>query len=61
MPSEGRQPFHGNTAQIVEDLVAHAATGVPEIMLDLQGTLRDASQLVDVATEVYETARAAGV
>ncbi|MFD8686353.1 LLM class F420-dependent oxidoreductase [Streptomyces sp. NPDC059651] len=61
VPSEGRQPFHGNTAQIVEDLVAHAATGVPEIMLDLQGTLRDASQLVDVATEVYETARAAGV
>ncbi|MFG3138898.1 LLM class F420-dependent oxidoreductase [Streptomyces sp. NPDC048211] len=61
VPSEGRQPFHGNTAQIVEDLVAHAATGVPEIMLDLQGTLRDASQLVDVATEVYERARAAGV
>ncbi|MFI6653156.1 TIGR03619 family F420-dependent LLM class oxidoreductase [Streptomyces sp. NPDC050529] len=61
VPDEGRKPFHGNTAQIVEDLVAHAATGVPEIMLDLQGTLRDASQLVDVATEVYESARAAGV
>lgn len=61
VPGAGRRPFHGNATQIVEDLVAHAATGVPEIMIDLQGTLRDASQLVDVATEVYETARAAGV
>lgn len=56
-----RQPFHGDVAQITEDLVAHAATGVPEILLDLQASLRDASELVDVATEVYETARAAGV
>ncbi|MBO0913247.1 LLM class F420-dependent oxidoreductase [Streptomyces laculatispora] len=58
---QGRQPFHGNVAQIVEDLVAHAATGVPEIMLDLQGTTRDAMELIDVATEVYEAARAAGI
>ncbi|MFJ6462436.1 LLM class F420-dependent oxidoreductase [Streptomyces sp. NPDC091387] len=56
-----RQPFHGSVAQIVEDLVAHAATGVPEFMLDLQSTTRDATELVDVATEVYEAARAAGV
>lgn len=56
-----RKPFHGNTAQIVEDLAAHAATGVPEIMLDLQTQLRDVSEYVDVATEVYEAARAAGV
>ncbi|MEU9320188.1 LLM class F420-dependent oxidoreductase [Streptomyces sp. NPDC048295] len=56
-----RAPFHGNTAQIVEDLVAHAATGVPEILLDLQGTTRDAAELIDVAAEVYVAARAAGV
>ncbi|MFD7425760.1 LLM class F420-dependent oxidoreductase [Streptomyces sp. NPDC059818] len=56
-----RQPFHGSVAQIVEDLVAHAATGVPEFMLDLQSTTRDATELIDVATEVYEAARAAGV
>ncbi|MFD7715677.1 LLM class F420-dependent oxidoreductase [Streptomyces sp. NPDC059814] len=56
-----RQPFHGSVAQIVEDLVAHAATGVPEFMLDLQSTARDATELIDVATEVYEAARAAGV
>lgn len=61
VPGASRQPFHGDVAQIVEDLVAHAATGVPEILLDLQASLRDASELVDVATEVYETARAAGV
>ncbi|MGN5634109.1 TIGR03619 family F420-dependent LLM class oxidoreductase [Streptomyces sp. AC154] len=62
-PVEGddRQPFHGSVAQIVEDLVAHADTGVTEIMLDLQGTTRDATELIDVATEVYEAARAAGV
>lgn len=59
--SRNRQPFHGSVAQIVEDLAAHAATGVPEIMIDLQSGLRDASELVDVATEVYESARAAGV
>lgn len=57
----GRQPFHGSVAQIVEDLVAHAETGVPEFLLDLQGTTRDAAELIDVATEVYEAARAAGV
>ncbi|MFF1920070.1 LLM class F420-dependent oxidoreductase [Streptomyces sp. NPDC058221] len=58
---QDRQPFHGSAAQIVEDLVAHAATGVPEFMLDLQGTTRDATELIDVAAEVYEAARAAGV
>ncbi|MEU6019210.1 TIGR03619 family F420-dependent LLM class oxidoreductase [Streptomyces sp. NPDC047515] len=57
----GRQPFHGSVAQIVEDLVAHAETGVPEFLLDLQGATRDAAELIDVATEVYEAARAAGV
>ncbi|MGW1230490.1 LLM class F420-dependent oxidoreductase [Streptomyces sp. NPDC001478] len=57
----GRALFHGSAEQIVEDLAAHAATGVPRILLDLQSTLRDASELVDVATEVYETARAAGI
>ncbi|MEV0494478.1 LLM class F420-dependent oxidoreductase [Streptomyces atratus] len=56
-----RQPFQGSVAQIVEDLVAHAGVGVPEIMLDLQATTRDAAELVDVAAEVYEAARAAGV
>lgn len=62
-PFEGadRQPFRGSVAQIVEDLVAHAATGVPEILLDFQATTRDAAELVDVAAEVYQEARAAGV
>ncbi|MFF2324467.1 MULTISPECIES: LLM class F420-dependent oxidoreductase [unclassified Streptomyces] len=57
----GRQPFQGNVAQIVEDLAVHAGTGVTEILLDLQSTTRDAAELIDVATEVYEAARAAGV
>ncbi|MFB6501312.1 MULTISPECIES: LLM class F420-dependent oxidoreductase [unclassified Streptomyces] len=57
----GREAFHGDVAQIVEDLAAHAATGVPEFLIDLQGTTRDAAELIDVAAEVYAAARAAGV
>ncbi|WP_327405474.1 LLM class F420-dependent oxidoreductase [Streptomyces sp. NBC_01288] len=56
-----RQPFQGSADQIVEDLVAHAAVGLEEILIDLQTTPRDAQELKDVAAEVYEKARAAGV
>lgn len=57
----GRALFHGDTAQIVEDLVPHAGIGFDEILLDLQKGPRDADELTDVAAEVYEKARAAGV
>jgi hypothetical protein len=56
-----RPPFHGDAAQIVEDLVAHAEVGLDEILIDLQAGPRDAQELKDVAAEVYEKARAAGV
>ncbi|MEV7974460.1 LLM class F420-dependent oxidoreductase [Streptomyces sp. NPDC086519] len=56
-----RRPFQGSVDQIVEDLVAHAAVGLEEILIDLQTTPRDARELKDVAAEVYEKARAAGV
>ncbi|MFF0227630.1 LLM class F420-dependent oxidoreductase [Streptomyces sp. NPDC004629] len=56
-----RRPFQGDVGQIVEDLVAHAAVGPEEILVDLQSGARDAAHLKDVAAEVYETARAAGV
>ncbi|MEU9119148.1 LLM class F420-dependent oxidoreductase [Streptomyces sp. NPDC048506] len=56
-----RRPFQGSVAQIVEDLVAHAAVGVAEILIDLQGRARDAAELTDLAAEVYAAARAAGV
>ncbi|MGW1890707.1 LLM class F420-dependent oxidoreductase [Streptomyces sp. NPDC002004] len=58
---EGRAPFQGSVEQIVEDLVAHAEVGLQEILIDLQGTSRDAQELKDVAAEVYTAARAAGV
>ncbi|MEU4998819.1 LLM class F420-dependent oxidoreductase [Streptomyces sp. NPDC021622] len=59
---EGRAPFQGNVAQIVEDLAAHAAVGaVEEILIELQGSARDGEELKDLAAEVYEAARAAGV
>ncbi|MER6124500.1 LLM class F420-dependent oxidoreductase [Streptomyces sp. NPDC001795] len=58
---DDRHPFQGSADQIVEDLVAHAAIGLEEILVDLQGTPRDAQELKDVAAEVYQKARAAGV
>ncbi|MGV9254708.1 LLM class F420-dependent oxidoreductase [Streptomyces sp. NPDC003697] len=57
----GRSPFQGDADQIVEDLAAHAAVGLEEILVDFQATVRDARELADVAAEVYEKARAAGV
>jgi probable F420-dependent oxidoreductase len=57
----GRRPFDGSVDQIVEDLAAHAEIGLDEILLDLQAPLRDAEELKDVAAEVYEKARAAGI
>ncbi|MFH8974176.1 LLM class F420-dependent oxidoreductase [Streptomyces sp. NPDC017890] len=56
-----RRPFHGGVDRIVEDLAAHAEIGLDEILIDLQGSVRDAEELKDVAAEVYEKARAAGV
>ncbi|MEV7379536.1 LLM class F420-dependent oxidoreductase [Streptomyces lydicus] len=56
-----RRPFQGSVAQIVEDLHAHAAVGVEEILIDLQSRARDAAELKDLAAEVYAAARAAGV
>ncbi|GGJ00015.1 LLM class F420-dependent oxidoreductase [Streptomyces brasiliensis] len=57
----GRRPFQGDAGQIVEDLVAHTEIGLDEILVELQTTTRDAEELKDVAAEVYEKARAAGV
>ncbi|MFJ4805171.1 TIGR03619 family F420-dependent LLM class oxidoreductase [Streptomyces murinus] len=56
-----RRPFQGGVDQIVRDLVEYAEVGLEEILLDLQGTARDAAELTDVAAEVFEKARAAGV
>ncbi|GGW50953.1 LLM class F420-dependent oxidoreductase [Streptomyces lucensis JCM 4490] len=57
----GRKPFQGSADQIVADLAEHAEVGLDEILVDLQGTPRDAAELKDVAAEVFEKARAAGV
>ncbi|MEU7056657.1 LLM class F420-dependent oxidoreductase [Streptomyces sp. NPDC046197] len=56
-----RRPFHGSADQIAEDLLAHAEIGLEEILVDLQSSARDARELGDIAAEVYEKARAAGV
>ena len=57
----GRRPFQGGVDQIVRDLEEYAEIGLEEILLDLQGTARDAAELTDVAAEVFEKARGAGV
>jgi probable F420-dependent oxidoreductase len=58
---DGRAPFQGNVEQIVEDLVAYAEIGIEEIIVDFQQSTRDAEELKDVAAELYERARAAGL
>ncbi|RVU25429.1 LLM class F420-dependent oxidoreductase [Streptomyces antnestii] len=58
---DDRRPFQGSVPQIVEDLVAHDEVGLEEILIDLQGRVRDAQELTDLAAEVYEQARAAGI
>ncbi|MCN9240747.1 LLM class F420-dependent oxidoreductase [Streptomyces sp. RY43-2] len=57
----GRAAFHGSTDQLVEDLLAHAEIGMEEICVDLQSSARNAQELKDIAAELYEKARAAGV
>ncbi|WP_330456668.1 LLM class F420-dependent oxidoreductase [Streptomyces sp. NBC_00820] len=56
-----RRPFQGDMEQILEDLAEHAALGLDEMLVDLQTTSRDAQELKDVAAEVFERARAAGI
>ncbi|MEU2608736.1 LLM class F420-dependent oxidoreductase [Streptomyces albus] len=60
---EGRDRalFQGDAGQIVDDLAPHAAIGFDEIIVDLQQGARDAQELKDVAAEVYEKVRAAGM
>ncbi|MBL1087011.1 TIGR03619 family F420-dependent LLM class oxidoreductase [Streptomyces actinomycinicus] len=57
----GRRPFQGSVDQIVADLVDYAEIGLDEVIVDLQGSARDARELADVAAELFEKARAAGV
>ncbi|MFJ7076422.1 LLM class F420-dependent oxidoreductase [Streptomyces sp. NPDC098781] len=56
-----RSPFQGSVDQIVEDLAAHVVEGLDEFFFELQGQARDAQELKDVAAEVYEKVRAAGL
>ncbi|MEU3843502.1 LLM class F420-dependent oxidoreductase [Streptomyces sp. NPDC028635] len=58
---DDRRPFQGDADQIVTDLAAFAEVGMDEVLIDLQTTPRDARELKDVAAEVYEKARAAGL
>ncbi|WP_105974117.1 LLM class F420-dependent oxidoreductase [Streptomyces geranii] len=56
-----RRPFQGSVDQLVTDLAAHAETGLEEFFFDFGDSTRDAAELKDVAAELYEAARAAGI
>lgn len=56
-----RRPFVGTVEQIVQDVAAHADVGAHEVLLDLQGNVRDAKELTDLAARVYGEVRAAGI
>jgi probable F420-dependent oxidoreductase len=53
--------YKATVEETIDDLIAHAQLGFEEIMVDLQGLARDAEELKDIAAEVYDKARAAGV
>jgi sulfite reductase beta subunit-like hemoprotein len=55
-----RRPFAGTVEQVVADVVAHAAAGTHEVLVDIQAGSRDAKELADRAAQVYEGVRAAG-
>ncbi|MCH5673346.1 LLM class F420-dependent oxidoreductase [Streptomyces gilvus] len=57
-----RSPFQGSTAQIVDDLAAHAeSSGLDAFFFEFQGAARDAEELKDLAAEIHEAVRAAGI
>ncbi|MER5941486.1 LLM class F420-dependent oxidoreductase [Streptomyces sp. NPDC001928] len=56
-----RAAFQGSADQIVEDLAAHVVEGLDEFFFEFQGLARDAEELKDIAAEVYEAVRAAGI
>jgi len=56
-----RRPFQGNVDQIVTDLAAHAEVGLDEFFVEFGDAPRNAAELKDLAAELYEAARAAGI
>lgn len=56
-----RGPFQGSIDQIVTDLAAHAETGLDEFFFEFGDAPRDAAELKELAAELYEAARAAGI
>ncbi|MEY9876759.1 putative F420-dependent oxidoreductase [Streptacidiphilus sp. MAP12-33] len=60
LPEEGRTQFTGSHEQIVADVVAAAEAGMDELLLDLQGSARDAQELIDLAASFHAATRAAG-
>lgn len=61
-PVDGERALHhGSVEQVVEDLAAGAEAGVDEAILELQGTSRDAGELIATARELHAAVRGAGL
>ncbi|WP_042430184.1 TIGR03619 family F420-dependent LLM class oxidoreductase [Streptacidiphilus anmyonensis] len=60
LAEEHRRQFTGSREQIVADVVAAAEAGMDELLLELQGSARDALELVDLAAEFHAAVREAG-
>lgn len=59
--SADRQPFQGSMDQVIEDLVSNAEAGADELLIELQPSVRDGTELLDKALEVKERVSAAGI
>ena len=58
-PGPERPPFTGTIDQVVDDLLGVAATGVHEILVDLNQTARDVDELLQLAGRALDALRMA--
>jgi probable F420-dependent oxidoreductase len=58
---EPRQPFAASVEQLVADVAAFAGAGADHVYLTLPAAVRDVTELVDRAGELFEGVRAAGI
>jgi probable F420-dependent oxidoreductase len=61
VPQRDRQPYAGSISQVLADLAALAAAGVDEVILTLPLLADTVEAVIDIAAEVHQQIRAAGI
>lgn len=56
-----RQPFEGNLAQVVNDMAETAEAGADELIVDLDASVANSTELIDKALAVLQAVTAAGL